>query len=78
MSVLSGVQATLNGTANGVEINVQVVNPGCGKGPGSGTAFYVRDDWTQIRYTQEFYGSATCWKIFGTTAAPKYRLVEIV
>lgn len=76
-AIVAGASVSYNQTANGLNIQVQVVNPGCGKGHGSGTVFYVRGDWTHIRYTQEFYGSATCWKIFGTTASPKYRWLVI-
>ncbi|XP_031562556.1 uncharacterized protein LOC116298301 [Actinia tenebrosa] len=67
-----GVRMTHNDVGGKLVITGNVYSNGCGGGAGSIAVTYIRGDWVQIRYTQEFRGSASCWKIFGTTAYPKY------
>ncbi|XP_032242110.2 uncharacterized protein LOC116620492 [Nematostella vectensis] len=50
----------------GVVVSGQVTMDGSGCGnPDSALQILIRGEWTQIRYTQEFYGAASCWSIFG-------------
>ncbi|XP_048587709.1 uncharacterized protein LOC116614608 [Nematostella vectensis] len=49
----------------GVVVSGQVTIFGCGRTPYSALHILIRGEWTQIRYTHEFYGAASCWSIFG-------------
>ncbi|XP_020911298.1 uncharacterized protein LOC110249057 [Exaiptasia diaphana] len=68
-----GVALSYSQVRGGLRITGNVYHNGCGKGAGSGAVTYIKGDWTYIRYTQEFRGAASCWKIFGGPASPKYR-----
>ncbi|XP_020911300.1 uncharacterized protein LOC110249059 [Exaiptasia diaphana] len=71
-----GVALSYSQVRGGLRITGNVYHNGCGKGAGSGAVTYIKGDWTYIRYTQEFRGTASCWKIFGGPASPKYRNKE--
>jgi len=39
---------------------------GCGSGPGASDTYFIRGGWTKLRYRQTFYGTASCYGIFGS------------
>ncbi|XP_032238223.1 uncharacterized protein LOC116618527 [Nematostella vectensis] len=62
-TVKGGVQITTSESNGGLSIAGSVTSYGCGN-PGSGAVAFIKDYWTKIRYTQEFYGIVSCWRIF--------------
>eukprot|EP00163_Fabomonas_tropica_P029803 TRINITY_DN653_c0_g1_i1.p1 TRINITY_DN653_c0_g1~~TRINITY_DN653_c0_g1_i1.p1 ORF type:complete len:252 (+),score=61.09 TRINITY_DN653_c0_g1_i1:760-1515(+) len=50
----------------GLVIRAQSRTFGCGREDPSGLITYIKGDWTRIRYRQRFFGSASCWDIFGS------------
>ena len=65
-SVVLGVNLETHDLNGGLEIRGRVTAHGCGP-PGSGAVVYINGNWDRIMYTQEFTGSASCWKIFGNS-----------
>lgn len=62
------VNTTSTNAYGGIIINVQATGtPGCS--PERINKIYLLDivSWTKIRYTQDFYGDASCWGIFGSS-----------
>lgn len=71
-----GVRLTLEtDSTGGLLIKGEVTNHGCGKGPGSAMAVFIKGGWTQIMYTQVFRGSTSCWGIFGNDYASGHTLL---
>ena len=50
---------------DGLTISGQVTSNGCLSGKNPGALTLIKGYWTKIKYTQEFYGKALCWSIFG-------------
>ncbi|XP_031571451.1 uncharacterized protein LOC116305637 [Actinia tenebrosa] len=61
----AGVSITKTEVSGGLQISGSVTNYGCGGGTGSGSIIYIKGYWTKIKYTQEFKGISSCWRIFG-------------
>ncbi|XP_031568719.1 uncharacterized protein LOC116303333 [Actinia tenebrosa] len=68
-----GVELKYSDIGGGLQIKGDVTKNGCGKTTGSGAITFIKGNWIKIKYTQEFIGRVSCWKIFGGTAYPKYR-----
>jgi hypothetical protein len=65
-SKTDGVKVTVSMDDNGgVRINNDALQGGCGRGAGSAATTFITGPWTNIMYTQEFDGHASCWGIFG-------------
>ncbi|MDD5769681.1 MAG: fibrinogen-like YCDxxxxGGGW domain-containing protein [Candidatus Gracilibacteria bacterium] len=58
----------LNG--NGINIKITPTSGGCGSSPNSNHMITIAPsiNWSNIKYTQDFYGSSACWGIFGVSA----------
>ena len=50
---------------DGLTISGQVTSNGCLSGKNPGALTLMKSYWTKRKYTQEFYGKAVCWSIFG-------------
>nr|XP_058957281.1 uncharacterized protein LOC131784487 [Pocillopora verrucosa] len=50
---------------DGLTIYGQVTSNGCLSGKNPGALTLIKSYWTKIKCTQEFYGKALCWSIFG-------------
>lgn len=67
-TVVVGVNLQKLNLHEGLELRGRVTANGCGRPPGgSGAVIFIKGNWERIIYTQEFTGSASCWKIFGNT-----------
>jgi hypothetical protein len=66
----------------GLTLNVGVIRPNCGDNQAQPSDVYYflvgeLDGWTQIRATYNFFGSATCWNIFGNSSLPDTNVFEL-
>ena len=50
---------------DGLTIYGQVTSNGSLSGKNPGALTLIKSYWTKIKCTQEFYGKALCWSIFG-------------
>ncbi|XP_031549486.1 uncharacterized protein LOC116287019 [Actinia tenebrosa] len=75
--LLHGVRVKYRRVNNALVIEGHVTSYGCHRRPGSGLTTFIRGNWTRILYTQEFMGSASCWRIFGSSGRKGgYKQVE--
>ena len=61
----TGVDVHYGNHKKHLTISARVTSHGCGRRPGSGLLIHIKGNWKRILYTQEFRGTASCWRIFG-------------
>ena len=62
-----GVTITYTEVNGGLVISGQVTDYGCGSGTASAFITFIKGYWTRIKFTQEFKGTTSCWRIFGNS-----------